>query len=73
MLFIAHLSRRLRMSYCDLLPQSVRPSTPLNVFSSETPEPVVFNFHVGPSVKRRVGVENLYKWSRSFNQDTHLW
>ena len=33
-------------------PSSVaRPSTPLNVFFSETPGPHLFNFHVEPSVK----------------------
>ena len=46
---------------------SVRPSTALNNFSSETPEPIFFKLHVEPSVKR--GIENLFKWSWFVNQD----
>ena len=49
---LAHLSQRLRMSYCDHLPSVVRPSsTHLNDFSSETPGPIFFKLHVEPSVK----------------------
>ena len=40
MLFLAQLSRRLKMSYCDYSPSDVRhcvrPFAPLNHFSSET-------------------------------------
>ena len=32
-------------------PSSVRPFTPLNDFSSETPGPIFFKLHVDPSVK----------------------
>ena len=39
------------MAYCDHLLSVVRPSTPLNDFSSETPGPVVFKLHVEPSVE----------------------
>ena len=39
------------MSYCDPLRSFVRPSTPLNDFSSETPLPVFFKRHVRLSVK----------------------
>ena len=45
------------MSYCDHLPSvvrrrpSVRPSTPLNDFSSEPPGPIFFKLHVKPSIK----------------------
>ena len=49
--FLAHLSQRLRMSYCDHLPSIVRLSTTLNDFSSETPVPIFFKVHVDPSVK----------------------
>ena len=50
---LAHLSRMLRMSYCDLAVRrlSARPSTPLNDFSSETPGPIFFKLNVEPSVK----------------------
>ena len=57
-IFLAHLSRRLCMSYCDHLPfvvschQSICTlSTILYDFSSETPRPVFFKQHVEPSVK----------------------
>ena len=38
------------MSYCDHFPSVVRPSTPLNNFSSETPGPIFFKCHQEPSV-----------------------
>ena len=51
-IFLAHLSRKLRMSYSDhslsVVRLSVRPFTALNDFSSETP---------GPNIK---GVENMF-------------
>ena len=54
-LFLAHLSRRLRMSFCDhslsVVSCSLHPSTPLNNFLSEIFGPVFFNLHVGPCVK----------------------
>ena len=52
-LFLAHLSRRLRMSYCDHLSSVIvsRPSTLLNDFSSEIPWPFVFKLHMEPAVK----------------------
>ena len=46
--FLAHLSRR--MSYCDHSSSVVRPSTPLNNFSAETPGPIFFKFLLDPSV-----------------------
>ena len=49
--FLAHLSRRFRMNYCDHLPSIICLSTLLNDFSSETSEPVLFKLHVEPSVK----------------------
>ena len=56
--FLAHLSGRLRMSYCDHSPSirpsvhlSVHPFTPLNDFSSETPGPNFFKLHVELCVK----------------------
>ena len=48
----------LRMSYCDHLlsvirrrPSVIRPSTPLNNFSSVTPVPIFFKLHVDPFVE----------------------
>ena len=49
--FLAHLSQRLRVSYCDhSLSVVPRLSTPLNNFSSETPWAVFFKFLLKPSV-----------------------
>ena len=59
--FLAHPSRKLRMSYCDHSWSVVSPhrclslvcslSAPLNDFSSEVPGPIFFKLHVEPSVK----------------------
>ena len=65
LLFLAHLSQRVRMSYCDHSPSVVLPFTPLNDFS-ETPGPNVFRLHVEPSVK---GGLKIYTNGQSMNQD----
>ena len=49
--FLAHMSQRLRMSYCDHSLSVVRLFTPLNDFSSDTPGPNVFKLYVEPCVK----------------------
>ena len=47
--FLAHLSQRLRMSYCDDSQSVIHLPTPLNKVS-EIPGPIFFKFHMEPSV-----------------------
>ena len=54
--FLAHLSWRLGVSYCDHSLSVVCPSTPWNDFFSETPGAIFFKFHMETSVNGKLKI-----------------